>query len=177
MRVMSKKEVLNIKKRWGLYYGEPYKLDEYDRKILLELQDNSRQSLQDLHLKIKLSRDAIRNRIDKMIKAQVILGFSLTLNHPKVGFPIISYVLLALENVKPEAEENFIKYLRTQPKIIYAASLIGKWDYVLYVAARNPGDFSTILKGLRTNFPDLIKDYETFTVLEEFKYEEVNTAI
>jgi DNA-binding Lrp family transcriptional regulator len=174
---MARKEVMNIKKRWGLYYGEPYKLDEFDRKILLELQDNSRQSLQDLHLKIKLSRDAIRHRIDKMIKSDIILGFTITLNHPKVGFPIISYVLIALENVKPEAEERFIKYLRNSQKIIYAASLIGKWDYVLYVAARNPGDFAEILRDLRTNFPDLIKDYETFTVLEEFKYEEVNTAI
>ncbi len=174
---MVRKEVLKIKKRWGLYYGEPYKLDEYDRKILLELQDNARQTLQDLSQKIKLSRDAIRNRIDKMIKADVILGFTITLNHPKVGFPIISYVLLALQNAPQQEEERFIKYLRNQPKIIYAASLIGKWDYVLYVAARNPGDFSTILKELRTNFPDLIKDYETFTVLEEFKYEEVNTAI
>ena len=94
-----KKDVLKIKKRWGLYYGEPYKLDLYDRKILLELQDNARQTLQELHKKIGLSRDAIRNRIDKLIKADVILGFTLTLNHPKVGFPIISYVLLALENV------------------------------------------------------------------------------
>ena len=174
---MARKEVLNIKKRWGLYYGEPYKLDLYDRKILLELQDNARQTLQELHQKIGLSRDAIRNRIDRLIKADVILGFTLTLNHPKVGFPIISYVLLALENVNPEAEERFIKYIRNHQKIIYAASLIGKWDYVLYVVARNPGDFSAILKELRTNFPDLIKDYETFTVLEEFKYEEVNTAI
>ena len=177
MRVNMKKEVLKIKTRSGIYYGEPYKLDEFDKKILIELQENSRQTLADLSKKIHLSRDAIRHRIDKMIKAEVILGFNFTLNPPKVGFPLISYVLLGLQNAKPGVEEEFIRFVKNNPLIIYVASLIGKWDYVLYLVSRNPGELSSILKELRTKFPELIKDYETFTVLEELKYEEAVRAL
>lgn len=168
------KQTFDLKKeRFTLSYGEPYKLDKHDKAILLVLNEDARQSLSDISHKVGLSRDAIRNRIKKMIKADVIHSFRPILNPPRLGYPIINYVFLSLINPSVEREENLVKHLMAHPNIVYAATLIGKWDYVIYIMAKNPGEFETIIKGLRQKFPDLIKEYEVYGVLNEFKYEEV----
>jgi len=173
MRVMDKQSFEEAKERkFSLKYGEPYKLDKYDILILKALNKDARQSLAELSSKVKLSRDAIRNRIRKMIKAEVIHAFKPILNPPKIGYPIINYVFISLFADSPETEKKFSQYVMNHPNITYAASLIGKWDYVLYIFARNPGEFSFIMKELRQRFPKLIKDYDVYGVLEEFKYDE-----
>ena len=43
--------------------------------------------------------------------------------------------------------------------------------------AENPGQFDKILKGIRQRFPNLIKDYEVYGVLQEYKYEEIGRLI
>ena len=70
-------------------------------------------------------------------------------------------------------EKKFIKYMKMQKNITYIASLIGKWDFIIDIMAENPGQFNEILKNLRKNFAELIKDYEIYGVLEEYKYEEI----
>lgn len=165
-------EEIKEKKGFTLKYGEPYKLDKFDTLILKTLNKDARQSLADISNKIGLSRDAIRNRIRKMIKAEVIHAFKPILNPPKIGYPIINYVFISLFSTSPELENKFLQYVMRHPNITYAASLIGKWDYVLYIFAKNPGEFSFIMKELRQKFPTLIKDYDVYGVLEEFKYDE-----
>ncbi len=159
-------------RKFSLKYGEPYKLDKYDILILKALNKDARQSLAELSNKVKLSRDAIRNRIRKMIKAEAIHAFKPILNPPKIGYPIINYVFISMFAISPEAEKKFCEHIMKHPNVTYAATLIGKWDYVLYVFSRNPGEFSFIMKELRQKFPTLIKDYEVHGVLEEFKYDE-----
>ena len=90
-----------------------------------------------------------------------------------MGFPIINYVFIALHNPNEEQEKKFIKYMKMQKHITYIASLIGKWDFIIDIMAENPGQFNDIMKNLRKNFADLIKDYEIYGVLEEYKYEEI----
>lgn len=159
-------------RKFSLKYGAPYKLDKYDIQILKVLNKDARQSLAEMSNKIGLSRDAIRNRMLKMIKSDVIHAFKPILNPPKIGYPIINYAFISMFAISPQAEEEFCRYVMKQANITYAASLIGKWDYVLYVFAKNPGEFSIIMKELRQKFPNLIKDYEVHGVLEEFKNDE-----
>ena len=43
--------------------------------------------------------------------------------------------------------------------------------------AENQGQFDQILKGIRQRFPELIKDYEVYGVLSEYKYEEIGRLV
>jgi hypothetical protein len=43
--------------------------------------------------------------------------------------------------------------------------------------AENPGEFDRILKNIRQKFPELIKDYEIYGVLQEYKYEEIGKLV
>ncbi len=156
-----------------LIYGKAYKFDQYDRKILQELDQNARKTLAQLSPKVGLSRDAIRNRIQKMINAKVIINFKPIYNSANMGYPIINYVFIALYNPTEAREKQFITYLKSNKHVTYIASLIGKWDYILDIMAANPGEFDRILKDIRHTFSELIKDYEVCGVMQEYEYEQI----
>lgn len=160
-----------------LVYGLAYRFDKYDKLILKELDENARKSLSELSKKVGLSRDAIRNRINKMVKAKVISAFMPIYNPPNMGFPIINYVFISLYNPSEEKEKEFLKFLKNNKYVTYVASLIGKWDYIIDIMAENQGQFDKIMKSIRQKFPDMIKDYEVYGVLQEYKYEEMGKLV
>ncbi|QQG40186.1 MAG: Lrp/AsnC family transcriptional regulator [Candidatus Aenigmatarchaeota archaeon] len=168
---MEKQSFEEVRKRKEMHlkYGKIYDFDEYDKKLMRALFDNARKSLAELSKEVGLSRDAIRNRITKMMKAEVIETFRPVVNSPIMGFPITNYVFIAIQNPTVELEERLVAYVRAHPLITYMGTLIGKWDYVLYVQCRNPGEFNVVMKTLRQKFPD-IKDYDVYGVLDEVKY-------
>lgn len=171
-------EKIEINERHApLEYGSPYKFDTFDKIILKELDNDSRKSLVELSKKVRLSRDAIRNRIKKMVDNKVILAFTPIYNPPKMGFSTINYVFISLFNPSEKKEEEFLKFLKNNKHITYVAGLIGKWDYVLDIMAENPGQFDKILREIRQKFSTLIKDYEVNGVLQEYKYEEVGRLV
>ncbi len=156
-----------------LSYGSVYKFDKHDKAILAELDKNARKSLAELSKKVGLSRDAIKNRIKKLIENKVILAFAPIYNPPNMGYPTVNYVFISLYNPTKEQEEAFIRFLKGTKQVTYVAGLIGKWDYILDIMAENPGQFDRIFKEIRQKFPDLIKDYEVYGILQEYKYEEI----
>ncbi len=161
----------------SLTYGKPYKFDRYDLALLKELDDNARKPLSELSRKVGLSRDAVRNRIQKLITAKVLYAFKPIYNPPIMGFPIINYVFISLYNPSPEKEKEFLTFLRNHKNVTYIAGLIGKWDYILDIMAESQGHFDKILKGIRQKFSELIKDYEIYGVLQEYKYEEIGKLV
>ncbi len=166
-----------IKHSPGLSYSSVYKFDRYDRAILNELDIDARKQLSELSRKVGLSRDAIRNRINKMINAGVIEKFKPIYNPPSLGYPIINYVILSLHNSSSEKEKTFLAFLKNNKYVTYIASMIGKGDYILDIMAENPGHFERIFKEIRQKFPELIKDYEIYGVLQEHKYEEIGRLV
>ena len=161
----------------SLTYGKPYKFDRYDLILLRELDENARKPLSELSRKVGLSRDAIRNRIQKLIQAKVLYAFKPIYNPPSMGFPIINYVFISLYNPSEEKENEFLTYLKSNKNVTYVAGLIGKWDYILDIMAESQGHFDKILKGIRQKFSELIKDYEVYGVLQEYKYEEIGKLV
>jgi len=160
-----------------LAYGAVFKFDKYDKFILKELDENCRKSLAELSKKVGLSRDAIKNRIQKLVDAKVILSFTPKYNPPKMGYTIINYVFISLYNPSEAQEKEFLKYLKANKYVTYVAGLIGKWDYILDIMAEHPGMFDKVLKEIRQKFPNLIKDYEVYGVLQEYKYEEIGKLV
>ena len=94
-----------------------------------------------------------------------------------MGYPIVNYVFIALSNPSEAKEEQFLKHLMTNKHVTYVASLIGKWDFILDIMAENQGQFDKVIKKIRYQFHDIIKDYEIYGILQEYKYEELGKLI
>lgn len=174
---MKKEKIETHKWESPLFYGSLYKFDKYDSLILKELDENARKSLAEMSKKVGLSRDAIRNRIKKLVEHKVISAFKPIYNPPVMGFSTINYVFISLYNPSEEQERKFLSFLKQNKYVTYVAGLIGKWDYIIDIMAENQGQFDKILKEIRQKFPDLIKDYEVYGVLQEYKYEEIGRLV
>ena len=67
-------------------------IDTIDKKLILELQRDCRQSIADLADKIGLSPSACHRRIGLLEKERVIEGYQARINGPKLGYIIEFYV-------------------------------------------------------------------------------------
>ncbi len=61
------------------------KVDEIDKKILYLLLENSRISYVDIGKEVKLSRVAVKSRIDNLEKSGIIENYTIDMNLRKVG--------------------------------------------------------------------------------------------
>jgi len=147
------------------------KLDSKDKKIIRELQENCRQSIAEIAKKTKLPRDVVVYRIKKLEEGKVIRQHHSMLDPSKLGYPLYVYVLFSLYNIKPEEENKFINYLKSHRQIIYVAKNSGKYDFTIGVCAKDYKEFDNILREIRHEFTDAIKDIESLPTIEEYKYD------
>jgi len=61
-------------------------VDAIDLKIIDKLKNNARESYVDIGKKIGLSPSSVRERIQKLEDAEIITGYSLELDHKKIGY-------------------------------------------------------------------------------------------
>ncbi|MDD5163328.1 MAG: Lrp/AsnC family transcriptional regulator [Candidatus ainarchaeum sp.] len=173
---MSKKSSLpenaGVPRNLELKYGEKTKLDDKDKQILTILAQNGRASTVEIAKEVGLSRDAVKYRIDKMLREEVIQGFVAVMNPPKMGLPFYSFVQISLLNLGPEREKKLIGYIKAAPYIVYSTKIIGRFDIYLEVFAKDPGHLDEIVRDIREKFSDIIKDIEVTLIIKEYKWTE-----
>lgn len=172
-----KKETIQTKESQEIIYGNKYKLDSKDLQIIKILYKNSRLSFSDISKQVKLSRDAVRYRIKKMVENDVIQGFFPLINPPKLGFTLITIVLISLQKSNLESEQKLNKYLKSNKYISNFASLVGKWDYFFTVTSKDLGHFDLIIKDIRDKFPEIINNYEICNVIQTYKVSMYNNLL
>jgi len=155
-----------IEIRWG----EPASIDDKDKKILKMLSKNARIPVSKIAKAINLSRDAVKYRIDKMISNDVIQGFEVVINPPKIGFPMFNCVTLALWNLKPQREEDFKEFIKKHPFVIWASRTMGNWDAFLLILSKDPNHLNKTIGEMRDKFSDIIKEVDIASVIHEFKF-------
>lgn len=69
-----------------------YKLDNLDLKILSILLDNCRESDRQIGSRIGVSGNAVRSRIERMLKNKIIENFSLKIEPPVLGYNVVYIV-------------------------------------------------------------------------------------
>lgn len=133
------------------------KLDLKDRKLLYELDLNSRQSTHQLAKKIGLSKDAIIYRMKKLQKAGIIKQFHTVIDVGKLNF--ISFRLyLKLQNTSPEKEAEIIEYLKEKKEVAWLVSIDGKYDLGLWILTKSITEMNSFWKELLFKYRDNIEE-------------------
>ncbi len=138
-----------------------YKIDKKDMKLLLELDINSRQSIQQLAKKVGLSKDAIQYRIKKHQAAGVIKTFRATIDTGKLG--LIGFrVLLKFRKTSPKKEEEIKERLLKNKHLMWAVEVKGSWDMTLWFP------YKTINQFYEEVWNDLIEKFGNYIDKKEF---------
>jgi Lrp/AsnC family leucine-responsive transcriptional regulator len=74
-------------------------IDEIDRKILKQLQENARLSFAELGRRINLTTPAVIERVRKLEDAKIILGYRAEIDTAKVGLPITAFIRMSISGV------------------------------------------------------------------------------
>ncbi len=118
-------------------------LDLKDRKILYELDKNSRVSLSKLARKIRLSKEVVFHRINNLIKRGFILRFQTIVSTYRLGYQ--SYKLyFKLQNLNNEIRRKIENFFIKNKKVYWLGNCQGRWDMIVAVwikSIKELGDF------------------------------------
>ncbi|MBS3057620.1 MAG: winged helix-turn-helix transcriptional regulator, partial [Candidatus Diapherotrites archaeon] len=91
-------------------------MDLKDWKILLELDLDSRQSLQSIGKKVGLSKEVVNYRIKKLLEEGIITNFFTRIDSSKIG--VLAFrTFLRLYNLTPDKERDLIDYILANEKV------------------------------------------------------------
>jgi len=111
-------------------------LDVKDRKILYQLDLDSRQSFRSLGKKVGLSKDVVTGRVKKLQEKGVIKGFRAIVDYSRVGFNLYRFYF-SFQNVSPELKQEIISYFFKNKYSTDIVSLEGKFDLLVAICVQN----------------------------------------
>ncbi len=129
-------------------------LDLIDRKIIYNLDFNSRMPLTKLAKKVGISKQVAKYRIENLVKRGTIMGFYADINASKIGLEIYM-VYFKFHKMTPEMERKFIKHMCSQESVGVNISVNGKWDYTIDLWAPSIMHF-------KRYYQNIMKDYEKY---------------
>lgn len=157
---------------------EIIKLDEKDRKILEELDKDSRQPDSIIAKKVKLSKQVVNYRIQNLLKKGIIKDFYTAVNTGDFGIDSY-YLFLQLENISGEKEKNFLEKLKSLEYVGWLVNGIGRWDVIVLIYAKSASEFNLRLEEVLSLCKANLHEYIFTTLInaEHLGYGSVNNSL
>jgi Lrp/AsnC family leucine-responsive transcriptional regulator len=142
--------------------------DKKDKKILYELDVNSRQSFHDIAKKVGLSKDAVIYRVKKLEEEGIIQHYQTLINLGMLGYTSFR-LYLKLQNTTPEKEEEIIRSLKQKQAITWLGSWEGEWDIGMWIPVKTTKEMNDLWKDILNNYRDYI-DKRWLTLFSKVTY-------
>lgn len=150
------------------------KIDEFDKKILRILQNNSKISNASLAREIGLTAPAALERVKKLQKNGFIIGYQAILNKKKLGKGLTCFIALNLEHHNKRNTDALIeKHLKRLGEIEEINLVTGRHDYLLKVNLRDVDDLREFIFEKLTKI-EFISKVETFLSLSSIANPNLN---
>jgi Lrp/AsnC family transcriptional regulator, leucine-responsive regulatory protein len=146
---------------------ETFKIDNLDRKILYELDRNSRQSASQISKKLHVHKNVINFRINRLVEKGVIRQF-VSIISPSVLGLIPCKIYLQMQNLTDEKQKSIIQFIQKLP-LYWAARVSGRWDFILGVLVKDMKEFNEIKNRILEKFGEDITN-KTISILVESPY-------
>jgi Lrp/AsnC family transcriptional regulator len=146
------------------------KIDEKDYIILNLLQDNCRMSLTNMSKKLGLSVDSTKKRVNKLLKNEIFYP-KIQLRPRHFGFPNMVEVKIKLHNHNQKDFNDFISYLKENPRVTEIFSLSGEWNLSIVFIAKDFSDVGSVSEEIRNEFGKIISDWSESLTTCVYKFE------
>ena len=145
------------------------RLDEMDRKILFQLQEDASQSLDEIARKVGSSKTPVWNRIRKMKDLGVIGRQTVLLDAEALGLEACFFVLIRTSEHEADWQRRFLATLRARPEVLEAHRLAGDIDYILKVRVKNARAYDLFYQAL-------ISEVKIYNVTALLSMEEIKST-
>jgi len=131
--------------------------DLKDRKILFELDRNSRQTYQEIAKKIKLSKDATFYRIKRLENEGIIERYQTLIDVGKLGY--ISFrIFYKLQNTTSKIEQEIVKFLKKQNIVVWMATIEGYWDINTWILCKDISELENFWREFTARYLNYLAD-------------------
>ena len=140
------------------------KIDELDKKLILELQNNGRCTFMDLAKILDVAEGTVRNRLKKLVSSGAMKIAAIP-DLDKFGYDFMGIVGLQvpLSELRSVAEQ-----LSKNPNVCYLANVTGRYDFIAILLTRSSKEFASTMENMVATIPSVIRT-ETFVTLNIYK--------
>jgi DNA-binding Lrp family transcriptional regulator len=121
-------------------------LDDVDSRLVALLRNDARQTAIELARRLGVSRATVQNRIERLVRDRVILGFTLRLDPGSER-----QVVRALTSIEIRSGDirQVVAALRGIPEALAIYSTNGRWDVVVELVTEDLAQLDTVLGRIR----------------------------
>lgn len=121
------------------------RLDEIDRKIINAMLYNARISNAALAKLVGLSESATLERVRRLEKNGVILGYSTRIDAEALDRNVTALVTIRLASQSHEHKDEFVEAINNFDQVLSCFQVMGACDYVAHVAAKDVASLENFL--------------------------------
>lgn len=121
-------------------------LDEMDSRLVAALRADARAPLSDLAVQLGLSRTTVRNRIERLRRLGVILGFSVVLKQDTGADAVRALMMIGIEG---RGSDRIKRQILGQPEARAVHSTTGRWDVIVELGAQSLDALDRVLDRIR----------------------------
>lgn len=141
-------------------------LDDTDKKLLLFLQEDSKQTTKELSYKLGLSVTAVYERIRKLENTGVISKYVAILNRHKIDRDFIVLCHVKLTQHKKEYVLQFEREIMNLQEVTECFHVSGDYDYILKVAVKDMEDYRNFMLSKLTTLLHIASTHSSFMISE-----------
>ena len=135
-------------------------IDELDRKLILELQRDGRQSYSELGKRFGVTEGTVRKRLKSLIKRDIIKVVAVP-NVKELGYNFISIVGIQVRMAElDKVRENLCQ----NPAVCQLVWVTGRYDLIAVVVTRSTEEFANFMANELSAIPSVVRT-ETFVSL------------
>jgi len=116
-------------------------LNEKDSKILEQLKRNSKSTTQQISNATGIPVTTVHNRIRKMEGAGIIKGYGVSLDHKKLGYDILAFIMISVSYISSDgkriSQEGLARSISEMPYVEEAHIVTGGVDIIAKVRVQN----------------------------------------
>ncbi|MEM3382682.1 MAG: Lrp/AsnC family transcriptional regulator [Nitrososphaerales archaeon] len=142
-------------------------MDELDLRILEALRVDARRPYLELAKELGVSDATIHLRVKKMVEEGVIKGFTILIDHEKLGYGMTAFIEV---QVKPRTADETVSKLSSIDGVLEAHEIHGHCDILLKVKAKGLAELRDKIVNQIKKVEDIVSS-KAYTVLKVAKEE------
>jgi Lrp/AsnC family leucine-responsive transcriptional regulator len=121
-------------------------MDKVDLQIIKMLKQNARIPLKALAEGVFLSSPATAARIERLENEGIISGYTLKIDHKKLGYPIIAFINLEMH---PKDKPEFYPFINEHPNVLECNCVTGGYSMLIKVAFESTESLDTFINQIQ----------------------------
>ncbi len=146
------------------------KIDETDKKVLIALEKEAKMTINQLSHKLNLPITTVHNRIKKLEREKVITGYTVLIDHRKLGKEIAAYILLTVDYAilqqHGSSQQEVAKRIKNLDFVEEVAIIASSYDILVKIRITNINALNNFVTNDLRNIQGIEKT-QTLIILSE----------